>query len=124
MCFVSRNDLHVPQAPFLFSFSLFTLNLIFRLWRSWITQQIPILKNGGSNPFRRANENDKFRQKLVVFSYIRLTASYIASQLYLNFVQVIFASRVLEANIISLKPQVSISLLCNKNITVSKAQYN
>ena len=25
-----------------------------RLWRSWITQQIPILKNGGSNPFGRA----------------------------------------------------------------------
>ncbi len=28
----------------------------FRLWRSWITQQIPILKIGGSNPFRRANK--------------------------------------------------------------------
>ena len=25
-----------------------------RPWRSWITQQIPILKNGGSNPFGRA----------------------------------------------------------------------
>ena len=44
----------------------------FRLWRSWITQQIPILKNGGSNPLRRAKENDKFLSELVVFSYIRL----------------------------------------------------
>ena len=26
----------------------------FRSWRSWITQQIPILKIGGSNPFERA----------------------------------------------------------------------
>lgn len=26
----------------------------FRPWRSWITQQIPILKIGGSNPFGRA----------------------------------------------------------------------
>ncbi|MBO5199882.1 MAG: hypothetical protein J6B93_01250, partial [Clostridia bacterium] len=30
------------------------------------------LKNGGSNPFERAKESDKFRQKLVAFSYIRL----------------------------------------------------
>ena len=26
----------------------------FRPWRSWITQQIPILESGGSNPFGRA----------------------------------------------------------------------
>lgn len=30
----------------------------FRPWRSWITQQIPILKIGGSNPFGRANEKN------------------------------------------------------------------
>ena len=28
-----------------------------RSWRSWITQQIPILKNGGSNPFERAKKS-------------------------------------------------------------------
>ncbi len=31
-------------------------NINLRLWRSWITQQIPILKNGGSNPLRRAKK--------------------------------------------------------------------
>ena len=35
------------------AFRLFGISYI-RRWRSWITQQIPILKNGGSNPFRRA----------------------------------------------------------------------
>ena len=35
------------------AFRLFDISYI-RRWRSWITQQIPILKNGGSNPFRRA----------------------------------------------------------------------
>ena len=40
-------------------------------------------------------------------------ASDIASQLYLGYAQVIFASRVLKANIISLKRQVSISLFRN-----------
>ena len=29
---------------------------IIRPWRSWITQQIPILKIGGSNPFGRAKQ--------------------------------------------------------------------
>ena len=28
-----------------------------RPWRSWITQQIPILKNGGSTPFGRAKKD-------------------------------------------------------------------
>ena len=28
-----------------------------RLWRSWITQQIPILKNGGSNPSGQAKKD-------------------------------------------------------------------
>ena len=46
-------------------------------------------------------------------------ASDIASQLYLGYAQVIFASRVLKANIISLKRQVSISLCAiTQNITV------
>ena len=46
-------------------------------------------------------------------------ASYIASQLYLGYAQVIFASRVFGANIISLKLQVSISLcVITQNITV------
>ncbi len=40
-------------------------------------------------------------------------ASYIATQLYLGYAQVIFASRVFGANIISLKLQVSISLFRN-----------
>ena len=31
---------------------------------------------GGSNPPSPTMKNDKFRQKLVVFSYIRLSASY------------------------------------------------
>ncbi len=52
-------------------------------------------------------------------SYIRLVASDIASQLYLGYAQVIFASRVFGANIISLKLQVSISLcVITQNITV------
>ncbi len=48
-------------------------------------------------------------------------ASDIASQLYLGYAQVIFASRVLGANIISLKLQVSISLF--RNIS-PKARYS
>ena len=52
-------------------------------------------------------------------SYIRLAVSDIASQLYLGYAQVIFASRVFGANIISLKLQVSISLcVITQNITV------
>ena len=35
-----------------------------------------------SNPVSSSKENDKFQQKLVVFSFIRLTASCIASQFY------------------------------------------
>ena len=38
-----------------------------RLWRSWITQQIPILKIGGSNPFRRAKKEDIDRKVGVLF---------------------------------------------------------
>ena len=40
-----------------FAYYLFTFNYKYiRLWRSWITQQIPILKNGGSNPLKRAKK--------------------------------------------------------------------
>ena len=57
----------------------------------------------GSNPSSAAKENDKFRQKLVVFSFIRHTASYIASQFYCASHSVIcFASSL--ANKIPLKP--------------------
>ena len=46
-------------------------------------------------------------------------ASDIASQLYLGYAQVIFALRVLKANIISMKLQVSVSLcVITQNITV------
>ena len=39
-----------------------------RPWRSWITQQIPILKNGGSNPFGRAKQAiSDFRRLLFYF---------------------------------------------------------
>ena len=49
-------------------------------------------------------------------------ASYIATQLYLGYAQVIFASRVFGANIISLKLQVSISLcVITQNITVRQS---
>ena len=48
-------------------------------------------------------ENDKFRQKLVVFSYIRLTASYMHLRCVIFASQVI-CLRALGANIISLKP--------------------
>ena len=44
--------------------------------------------------FKRAVGRDALRKE-VRLSYIRLKASYIASQLYLGFAQVIFASRVL-----------------------------
>ena len=50
-----------------------------------------------------APENDKFRQKLVVFSYIRLTASYMHLRCVIFASQVI-CLRALGANIISLKP--------------------
>ena len=53
-----------------------------------------------------APENDKFRQKLVVFSYIRLTASYIHLRCVIFASQVI-CLRALGANIISLKPHAS-----------------
>ena len=62
-----------------------------------------------SNPVISSKEKDKFRQKLVFFSFIRLAASFIASQCYCAAHSVIrFAS--LLANKISLKPQVSITL--------------
>ena len=34
-----------------------TISLFIRSWRSWISQQIPILKDGGSNPSERAKTN-------------------------------------------------------------------
>ena len=53
-------------------------------------------------------------------------ASDIASQLYLGYAQVIFASRVFGANILSLKRQVSISLcVITQNITANDSlQYH
>lgn len=36
------------------SFLITVLNI--RPWRNWITQQIPILEIGGSNPFGRAKK--------------------------------------------------------------------
>ncbi len=59
--------------------------------------------------FMENAENDKFRRKLVVFSYIRLAASYIVCAGYICFASDIGLRPVLKANIISLKPQVSIS---------------
>ena len=49
--------------------------------------RIPAFQAGcvGSIPITRSKEKDKFRQKLVFFSYIRLAASYIASQWYLSY---------------------------------------
>ena len=38
-----------------------------RLWRSWITQQIPILKNGGSNPSRRAILGNVLKQCISLY---------------------------------------------------------
>ena len=43
--------------------SRFYTSSYFRPWRSWITQQIPILKIGGSNPFGRA----KYQGNTVIF---------------------------------------------------------
>ena len=53
-------------------------------------------------------ENDKFRQKLVVFSYIRLTASYMHLRCVIFASQVI-CLRALGANIISQNPKDFIS---------------
>ena len=64
-------------------------------------------------------ENDKFRQKLVVFSYIRLTASYMHLRCVIFASQVI-CLRALGANIISLKPQVSISHFAQQNISLRR----
>ena len=62
-------------------------------------------------------ENDRFQQKLVVFSFIRLMASFIASQFYCALHSVIrFAS--LLANKITLKLKVSITLSHSENITL------
>ena len=36
-------------------------------WRNWITQQIPILENGGSNPFGWAK---KIKDTIVVVSQL------------------------------------------------------
>ena len=36
------------------------MDINIRPWRSWITQQIPILKIGGSNPSGRANKKRTF----------------------------------------------------------------
>ena len=42
-----------------------------RSWRSRITQQIPILKIGGSNPFERAKKKASPRQRGCFFYGIR-----------------------------------------------------
>ena len=42
------------RPPYLFTITYSPKISYFRPWRSWITQQIPILKTGGSNPFGRA----------------------------------------------------------------------
>ena len=50
----SKNDIYrfATRNTLLITSYLFPLiSIYFRPWRSWITQQIPILKNGGSNPF-------------------------------------------------------------------------
>ena len=63
-------------------------------------------------------------KEIVFFSYIRLTASYIGCTSYICFASDIGLRPVLRANIISLKPQVSISLSRRENITPSKTEYH
>ena len=58
----------------------------------------------------------------VLFQLYSPLASYIELRSVIFASQVIFASRVLKANIISLKPQVSISLSRSENITLCEAQ--
>jgi hypothetical protein len=62
--------------------------------------------------------------ELVVFSYIRLwRVILLRSDIWLT-PSDIGLRPVLDANIISLKPSVSISLLQSKNITLSKTEYH
>ena len=42
-----------------------------RSWRSWITQQIPILKNGGSNPSGRAKKEKSHDSVAFLFCIIQ-----------------------------------------------------
>ncbi len=59
----------------------------FRSWRRWITQQIPILKIGGSNPSERANQKTSFvyRQKAFFGMMFTLMGKYDASIMMCGF---------------------------------------
>ena len=76
----------------------------------------------GSNPAVPARKRPDAKHR-VFFSYIRLTASDIASQLYYASHSFICSASFM-ANIISLKPQVSISLSRSENITPAKPEYH
>jgi len=70
------------------------------------------------------NNESKFLLKLVVFSYIRLRrVILLRSDIRLKPSDIALLA-VLEANIISLKPQVSISLSRSENITPTKSEYH
>ena len=47
-----------------------------RPWRNWITQQIPILEIGGSNPFGRANLKGVVSQDTAPFKFFYLTKGF------------------------------------------------
>ena len=54
----------------------------FRPWRSWITQQIPILKNGGSNPFGWAIMSVNNGFELLTLSFLLKIKFFIGCRLF------------------------------------------
>ena len=49
-------------------------------WRNWITQQIPILENGGSNPFGWAKKNKRHPLRCFLFFIYKETKGFEADR--------------------------------------------
>ena len=60
---------HFPEIRLVFQWeTCYNINVI-RPWRSWISQQIPILKAGGSNPSGRASREPRRASRVRGFSF-------------------------------------------------------
>ena len=68
--------IYVPPAFSVRFIRLTAQQSYFRPWRSWITQQIPILKIGGSNPFGRAIKETSFVYQGKRRFFLLFTAKY------------------------------------------------
>ena len=76
------------------------------------------------NPCAPARKKKASQSACSLFSVIFACGEFYCFAVIFGLRRVIFASRVLEANIISLRPQGAISLLQSKNITLTKSAYH